>query len=563
MSWLRPHVADEAWAAGPWCWPREADVARIIAARGPMPEPAVGSTAAVTVQHDTVVLWHVSRGHATDSVEHGPALGPALRASWRDAGLALPRGLPVLWHSMHDATSTPPSIAYMASVRNAPGVPDLHAPIDGPSFGLAFVLGLASDVLHCALPGDVIASASVDAAGHVGPVGGLEQKIAGIVRMAPHVTRLIVATSQYEEASAYARSRLRVVPVAHAAQAVEEAFGDRLSALLVDAAADPERRDALTASFFRLALLGSDALVDWAPVRRGARIALDRWTDITPDARYALSFAHAVATRHAVNAGTIAMPPAGWLTARPRMVRVHVVAHLVQQCADTATPDAHVVQHAAEALLDRAIEESSPAELRLRGALARLHTVTGRAPDALVAQEQLARAFADIYADADVAYPLSEWARLAGALRDRESLARAEAFHDRMLGSGGYRGLGPRYVELALVRGRLLLDPGDSSARDNAARMAADVTLPDHVRWSASRWAGTACRALLEQAADGGDPLASRNLTLADLDEALARADTNAAARCIDTLATQDPGPIAHLRHANASPEEVARLYPY
>ena len=101
-------------------------------------------------------------------------------------------------------------------------------------------------------------------------------------------------------------------------------------------------------------------------------------------------------------------------------------------------------------------------------ALARLQAVTGRTKDALASQERLAHAFADIYADGDIAYPLSEWARLAGALRDAASLERAQAFHEQMLGAGSYRGLGPRYVELALIRGRLLVDPDDVSAREAA-----------------------------------------------------------------------------------------------
>ena len=70
---------------------------------------------------------------------------------------------------------------------------DLRYPIDGPSFGLALVLSLASIVFDAILPGDVVASATVDAAGNVGPVGGLEQKVGGLQRLAPRVTRLIVA----------------------------------------------------------------------------------------------------------------------------------------------------------------------------------------------------------------------------------------------------------------------------------------------------------------------------------------------------------------------------------
>ena len=257
MIWLRPHVGADALRAGPWCWPRDGErLERALARLGPLPAPRVGSIAAITVQQDTVVLWHVARGQRGVT---GATLGPAVRVSWREAGIAVPRGLPVLWNSMHDATARLPDITYLASVRSAPGVPDLRYPIDGPSFGLAFCLSLASIVLDCPLPGDLVASAAVDAAGNVGPVGGLEQKVAGLIRMAPHVTRLIVAAPQRLEAEAHAGTHLRVVPVSHAAEAIDVAFAERLSDLIVAAGEDPQRRDELTASFFRLALMGSEA----------------------------------------------------------------------------------------------------------------------------------------------------------------------------------------------------------------------------------------------------------------------------------------------------------------
>jgi len=561
MVWLRPHVADDALAAGPWCWPRDGErLDALVARRGERPEPGVGSIAALTVQDETVVLWHVARGRPGGS---GATLGRSLRASWRDAAIALPRALPVLWSSMQTAMAATPTISYLASVRSAPGMPDLRSPIDGPSFGLALTLSLASIVFDATLPGDVVASATVDGSGNVGPVGGLGQKIGGLQRMAPRVTRLIVAASQRDEAELHAGPHLRVVPVTHAAEAIDIVFADRLSQVIVAAGENPQRRDQLTESFFRLAVVGSDSLVDWAPVMRGARLALDRWNELAPEARYRLEFAHAVAARHHDNSGRAGMPPEGWLQSLPRPLRVQVVAHLVQQSADAGHPEPERVEALGNRLLDHALEDSSPADLRLRGALARLHAVTGRALAALLAQEALARAFAAIYADSDLAYPLSEWARLAGALSEPTSLARAQEFHARLLGTGGYRGLGPRFVELAIARGRLLLDPADPEARDLARQLAMDEALPDHVRWCASRWLGAEGRSALTAEASRGHRLASRNLVLADLDEALRMGDDIAANAAVDALQGYDPGPVAHLRRCGATTADIARLYPY
>ena len=561
MTLLRPHFADDVLAAGPWCWPRDgARLERLLERHVVVPVPRIGSTAVLTVQDGTVVLWRVEPARREG---RGATLGPVMRQSWRDAGIAVPRGLPVLWNSMHAAVARMPDISYLASIASAEGVTDLRFLIDGPSFGLAFCLSLASTVLDCPLPGDLVASATVDAAGIVGPVGGLDRKIAGLRRLAPQVTRILVATSQRDEAQACAGTHLAVVPVAHAAEAIDVAFSERLSTLIVAAGEQAQRREELTASFFRLALIGSDALVDWAPVMRGARLALDRWIELSADARYRLEFAHAVAARHNANAGTVGMPPEPWLRSLPRMVRVQVVAHLVQQCGDAGTPDPNVIEPFAERLLDHDIEESSAAELRLRGALARLQSVTGRAAQALVMQERLAHAFAAIYEDADIAYPLSEWARLAGVLRDTGALDRAREFHEHLLGAGGYRRLGGRFVELALARGRLLVDANDAEARQMARALATDEALPDHVRWCASRWVGAGGRHVLEDAAVCGKPVASRNLVLLQLDDALRAGNTAAAEACVDTLESYDPGPVGHLRRSGASPADMARLYPY
>lgn len=396
------------------------------------------------------------------------------------------------------------------------------------------------------------------------PAGrGLERKIAGIATLLPRVTDVLVSADQEAEARHVAPDGLCVVGVGRAADAIAHVFGNALTRLLVEAGSDPERREELTASFFRLALVGSDAMVDWAPVARGATLALEHWSDLTADARYRLDFARAVAERHCDNSGRIALPPSGWLEGRPRMLRIQVVAHLVQQCADTGVPHPDRIEPLTRDLLAADLHEAAEPQLRLRGALARLEALTGRAQDALAAQESVACVLADLHADADIAYPLSEWCRLAGALRDAASLQRAVGFHERLSSTGGLKGLGARYVEFALVRGRLLLEPGDEAARTIAIQLAGDLTLPDHLRWAAHRWAGTACRPVLVEAAGHGNVLASRNLVMLDLDTAIAAGDLEAAAACVVALERYDPGPTGHLIRSGAHPSDVARLYPY
>jgi len=116
---------------------------------------------------------------------------------------------------------------------------------------------------------------------------------------------------------------------------------------------------------------------------------------------------------------------------------------------------------------------------------------------------------------------------------------------------------------MRLVRGRLLLEPGDETARTAAMQLGGDITLPDHLRWAAHRWAGTAFRPPLVEAAAHGNVLASRNLMMLDLDTAIAAGDLETAAACVVALERYDPGPAGHLIRSGARPSDVARLYPY
>jgi hypothetical protein len=553
---------DLALRAGPWCWPiSDTRCERLERRLGAVPVPGLGHLPAISVNEDddTVVAWRIAPG----SRAGGTTLGPQMRQSWRAAAVALPRAVPVLWQSVRDATRQLPEITLLHGRRTTPGFVDAGAMVEGPSFGLGFCIHLASVVLGCPVPPHVVAAAAIDASGLVLPVGGLERKLAGIAALLPRVTDVLVAADQADEARRAAPAAVRVVGITRAADAIEHVFGDALSRLLVDAGSDPERREDLTAGFFRLALVGSDAIVDWAPVARGAALALDHWSDLSADARYRLDFARAVAARHCDNTGRIALPPSGWLESRPRMLRIQVVAHLVQQCADTGLPHPDRIEPLARELLAADLHEAAEPQLRLRGALARLEALTGRAQDAIAAQESLARVLAELHAYGDIAYPLSEWCRLAGALQDDASLQRAAAFHERLASTGGLEGLGARYVEFALVRGRLLLDRDDEAARGGAILLSEDVALPDHLRWAAHRWGGPACRPALMEAAGQGNVLAARNLTLVRLDDAVAAGDEDAAMALVEALAQYDPGPVGHLRRSGAAPAEVARLYPY
>jgi hypothetical protein len=524
---------------------------------------------AVTVRGGTVSLWALSSEPHPPSL-HRATLGPEAIASWETAVLALPRSLPVLWRDLREFAGQPPTPIHLCSHLVEPAIERREFVVDGGSFGLAFLLQLASRVLSLPLPGDLIASVAIDGLGRTSRVDGLAAKLEGIDALAPRIVRVLVAASQHEEVRGSA-GRLELVPVRTAAQALDLVFGEALGARLADAGSDDARRRELVDAFFRLALVGRGAAVDWSPVERGARIALQKWPPAFDD-RYRLQFAAGVAGRHERNAGEIPVPGPAWLDAQPEPIRVGVLTHLVQQSADTGTPPPAEIEPYAVTLVPKDLGSAYVPQLKLAGALARLWAVTGRAAEALDLQQRVARAFVAIFEESEVSFQLSEWFRLAGALGDAEAFERAEAFLARLEATGGVSAAGRPYLELARARAAVDLGRADAAVRDRLDTMSRDLTVPAHVRWSACRWAARAWRQAGQPArADARlvdmelertkAPHADRYLMLAEFDAAVGRAGS--AQAFLDRLAALDPGPLTHLRAAYESPADIVRFYPY
>jgi len=553
-----------AMSLGPWCWSVHAAGA---------PDMPVGVAPAVTLRGGTVALWALTSAPVPSSLSgglHRAALGAEAMASWHAAVLALPRSLPVLWRDLRDLAQQPPVPVHLCSHLAEPGIERRDRVVDGGSFGLAFLLQLASRVLSLPLPPDVIASVAIDELGRTSRVDGLFEKLDGIATLAPRISRVLVAASQHDEVRS-SSGRLQLVPVRTAAQALDVVFGDALGIRLAEAGSDDARRRELVDAFFRLALVGRGAAVDWSPVERGARIALRDWPPAFDD-RYRLQFAAGVAARHERNAGEIAVPGSAWLDMQPAPIRVGVLTHLVQQCADTGTPSPDQIEPYAATQVPKDLGAAFVPQLQLAGALARLWAVTGRAADALDMQQRVARAFVAAFEDSQVSFQLSEWFRLSGALGDAEAFARAEAFCSKVDATGGLSASGAPYVRLAQARARVELGQADAETRDRLDTLSRDLSVPAHVRWSACRWAARAWRQAGERTlADervtamelerAKAPHAARYLLLAEFDAAQAGHGT--AEAFLDRLAALDPGPLTHLRVAYESDADIVRFYPY
>lgn len=566
----------------PWCWPPPGSRGRdlLIDALGEPPALEPGRAPGVTARGESATLWCLDAGPTSagpfrDAPGFSRAtLGPTARASWQAACLALPRTAPVLWRRVHDCGRDLPSGTFLRSHREVAGFDDRERLLEGGSFGLTFYLLLASRVINRALPGDVMAAAGIDEQGRTLPIEGLGARVSGLAAMAPSIRRIVVCESQATEAQAAAAAAgVEIVAVTSGADALAAIYESALADLLVAAGTDADHRAELVEAFFRQALTGRGAARDWSPIERGAAMALREWP-LVDDQEYRLQFAAAVAARHDRGAGELPLPdemtsPQGWLQRQPAPVRFTLLTHLVRQSAEAGTPPWPKTEALALRALPARFEDALRPHLTLMAALARLWAITGREVTALVLDRRLARAFAEAFAEAEVAGPLAEIFRLAGVLHDRGAFEDADDLREQVLTAGGFGLLGAPHVELARSRALLMLGRLDDAAIDTLSALSRDAGASPHVRGSAGRWFVRALRerrhddtaaeqlARLEQ--EAGD---ERYIVLAHLDAALAAGDTARAVRFVTHLTRLDPGPLGHLLAVSTDPSYIATRYP-
>lgn len=569
-------------AQGPWCWPREGDAlarAREIAG-SECPDGSPGDTLLSAVGDSGPSLWALRIGRDGSGQSSGPTFGPRARRAWLDASAALPRSVPVLWDSVSRVASLPIAAFRLSGLPREGMVDAPESVLDGASFGMSFLLAMASWIFRRPLPQELAASAALEPTGEARPVDGLDDKIRIIRERAPGIRRLLVAGGQAEEARRHAGSELEVIAVRSAGEALDRAFGAELSSLLISAGSDPKRRSELVRSFFRLAIAGRGAVVDWTPVHEAARIAAENWVSLDATEKSELSFATMVAARHEGRSVREDLPEPAWLAGLPAPVRLDVVAHLVQQSADAGHPDAEDALRLARAHLVRGKEAFLP-HLRLLGAMGRLLASIGRLDDAIEAQREAARGWWDRMALEEISYPLSEWLRLAGARGARASFDEADELLQRVTSLEAEAGLGSPYVLLSRCRALVQLGSG-ADAEADLRTLFGDASLPAHVTAAAGRWLARSLEARGEKAAarktrDELQSLAEahsdarawqRALDLATLDLACDRGELERSRTAIDRMRAREPGLMRNLSRGAPDDEAslaqwISRAYPY
>ena len=560
----------------PWCWSAESP-------RDQRPQPVLqpGQVALLGVSDTAATLWLLEPDARQEPGLAG--LGQAALLAWQRANEAL-GALPVLWHPLASAKARPVLAREVVSHGVAgkwalPGVLVGDA-IDGASYGLPFLLAQASLALNRPVPPDLASSATVAEDGTLGLVAQLGAKIELLNRQAPGIRRLLVAAEQQAEAESMAGPHLQVIGVSSATAALRATWDD-LEEAFVAVGLDAAQRAWLIDQLVALAFGARDALTDWTSIHRTATLALERWRDLSAPDRRNLAFVRAVAQRHENNRGELRIPSRAEHAQMPEPYRTRLVAQVLQQAADTATPSpAAALAFAARTLAVRG-PAAFPPHLEALGATARLHAAVGAFGAALALAAEATRAWLDRNMPADASYPLCLWLRVAGATGDRE-WQEALAAKDRVAARLGADG-GP-YVRLAWGVGLAVREECAAAIPILHALLDEPATLPHHVRHSAARWLircapdqADSARQLLAtdhtvgvaRQFDARRQSAVKFLTLTDLDSATARQDGDAVQRALDRLRELEPQPAGLVLGACpahsplARGEWLARWYPY
>lgn len=480
---LRAQVA-AALRAAPWIWPldgRGLAAAWRLVPEGPPLAAAVGVAPLLTINEEAGLasLWALGAGET-------PLTGDAARCLSRGAA-ALGRSLPALWMGLHDALQrVAPRAGWLLSLQvGGEVIPRAESHVEGESVGLSVALGLASRALDRPLPGDLVATATLDADGVTGPVGGLAMKLRLVAQGAPRLRRVLLHPSQIEAGRAALEglpAPPELLPVASLHEGLRQAFGAELAEELL-ASTPPERRASRIEALFHLALSDHGRAFAWEPVARTAELIQASGWPLQGAQRAALEATAAIAQRHVTNRGAAPLPDPRWLSQLPAPRRVHLIAHLVQQSADSASPPPEEAEALAMRHLVRGLD-AFPPHLRLLGALARLVEVQGRREEAAGLQREALQGWLRLGEHgADLAFPLAALYRL-GVSR-LVPLEEIDEAHDRaLILAAGAPEAAPSNPFVRLWRG--------AARRDGAvlASLAQEASLPDHVRASAARQLG-------------------------------------------------------------------------
>ncbi len=557
LSMTELRLCQQARAAGPWLHPRG----------GPASTP--GAVLLLAADADgcgaSALAWDArpappAAAPRLAQVGFGPEASDALGAAWR----ALAEGLPMRWGRFAGPGPRPEPAQRLLTWRHPEAPPIARADsVDGPSFGLAFALGLASASLEISVAPDVCALAAIASDGAVTPIGGLTAKL-GVVAHLPSLRRLLVASAQAAEVEALLHQARpdsagpQVVPVRSVAEAVEHALQTPPAVAIAALAADPPRRDAWVEALFRLCLDGHDRVLHWPSLASAAAAAEQAFAaDLDAETRLRLQLAAAIAHRHGKQARPL--PDLAPLTRWPLPRRLLALAHAVQHAADVGAPDVTTLQPLVAPLLPDDGDAFEP-HCRLAGAWGRLLAAQARPLEALRWQRFAVSQRLSIGAEVGISRPLAELLRLGGLCHDHAAVAEGRAAYTRAAARDAIRDADRPYLAFADALGAAgLAEPGAAAALQS---LLAAPSAPLQLRLSAARhlqrlWPGYAAAAAL-LAGDGVPASGAGHRRLFAAIAGLDAVASGAVAEALvpDLMATarsELPGTLGHLERAAAA----------
>lgn len=468
------HQARRVLRAGLWFWPRDADEEAFDFAKrvqgGEVERPQPGETPLLAYQERpegrdagaVLLLEAPVRGGLLPGLIQGSGEGRQLQSlesaedAWARACQAVCQTIPVLWKTTDDLMEWKPRTRFVGGGVRCSEVTQ----VDGLSYGLPFAMAAASRLLDLPLPVEVAATGAVTEEGDVESVDGLEAKLKTLHHMAPRVDWVLVAAEDEEVAQGVVDEcelGLRVHGISRVSELFEappiQLFPDPES-LIEKNLTEPEWGDEV----FRLGFGRRDSILCWEPVARAAQLAQtfqpeERW----PEGAWRLEFTEAVARRHSGDWAELPIPERDWLGALQISQRREILAHLVQQSANCATPAPETIREWAMESIGRE-KEADEAALKVLGAVGRLDYVGGEFELAAKFQKESLGGWWRLRRLDEMSYGLSFLYLLAGVRRRDDWYEQATNFERKWRGAASGALSGVEWV--AVAKGRALVQLG-------------------------------------------------------------------------------------------------------
>jgi hypothetical protein len=289
--------------------------------------------------------------------------------------------------------------------------------LDGPSYGLSMLLAVASLLLDEPLPVDIVASATVDATGGLGPVEGIEDKLFILAGSGLGLKRLLVAQPQVAKAKellAELGSPLEVQGARSASEVFQELFGASYQSLS-ERLNQPEQTRQAARKLFHLALEARSPILDWEAVERGAAKVLDKLTPDTPAFMEAQT-ARQVARRHNHKSAPLDWPADMLLSQLPRPIRDKLIAQVVQAANDEGEQRIEEIVERARASLPSSVVDCYEPQLIMRGAIGRALVSLRRHEEARVFLLDTVEAWRELGQFEEASHAICELLRVIGIL---------------------------------------------------------------------------------------------------------------------------------------------------